>query len=339
VRNVLNGSQKAADLTKQLLAYSGKGRFVLEEVNINTLVKEMSDILRVALPKGVILEEEYGEGIPAISADRSQLAQVLMNLITNAGESIGTRSGTVTIETELVDADEDYFDGSEWHSKAEPGHYIKLSVTDDGEGMDQETRSKIFEPFFTTKFTGRGLGLAAVLGIVRGHDGTLRVRSNPGDGTTFDVLLPASEAPAQRATEAPSEFEKAELYGTALVIDDERSIRSIAKRILEMAGMEVLTAEDGPGGLELYEQNPNGFTVVLLDMTMPGMSGHEVFERMREITPDQCVVLSSGYAEQDAVSRFEGDQLSGFIQKPYKPTELVEAIERAIASPLGPPAE
>lgn len=329
INNVVNAAQRAADLTKQLLAYSGKGQFVVEDIDLNRLVKEMGSILRIALPRGVLLKESYADNLPLISADRAQIAQVVMNLITNAGEAVGDRSGIVTVSTSVVDASAEYLAESEWDTQLEAGFYVCLEVSDTGEGMDRETRDKIFEPFFTTKFAGRGLGLAAVLGIVRGHEGSIRLYSESGRGTTFKVLLPISGAAKESLDSEPTTL--AQIEGCALVVDDEPSIRAVARMVLQAAGMEVETANDGVDGIAKFRANPERYTVVLLDMTMPHIGGREAFREIRKIREDACVILSSGYAEQDATSGFEGKRLSGFIQKPYRPAELIAEIRLAMA--------
>ena len=337
VQAIETAAQRAADLTRQMLAYSGKGKFVIEPLNLSRIVEEMAHLLEVSVSKRAVLKYHFAPDVPAIEGDATQVRQVIMNLITNASDAIGARSGVISISTGMQYADRAYLAESYLDSDLPEGDYVYIEVADSGEGMDDETRARIFDPFFTTKFTGRGLGLAAVLGIVRGHHAAIKVYSEPGRGTTFKVLFPAASsgsvpAPVPGASEpAPSDGRQ---RGTMLVVDDDETVRTVTRRILERAGFDVLLAADGIAALDIYRANP-GIVLVLLDMTMPRMDGEECFRELRHLDPLVRVVLTSGYNEQDATTRFVGKGLAGFIQKPYRPADLIERIN-ALLSPPGP---
>ena len=316
---------KAADLTSQMLAYSGKGRFAVQPVAINELIREMSNLLAISMSKKAVLRFNFAENLPSVVADPSQMRQVVMNLITNASEAIGDKSGIVSISTGLFHADEQYLAETYLHDRLQPGYYVNLEVADTGCGMTPSVREKIFDPFFTTKFTGRGLGLAAILGIVRGHGGAIKVYSEEGKGTTFKILFPASsEAAVSAATGALEPVRNWKGSGTLLVVDDEEAVRNVARMMLERVGFTVLTAADGRAGLEVFQQRADEIAGVLLDLTMPHMNGEEAFRGMRRIRADVPVILASGYSEQDTSAQFAGKGIAGFIQKPFRFEKLIE---------------
>jgi PAS domain S-box-containing protein len=334
VKAIEIAAQRAADLTRQMLAYSGKGRFVIEMLNLSRVVEEMSHLLEVSISKRARLEYHFAPGLPQVEADATQIRQVIMNLITNAADAVSERGGAISLSTGVIHADAGYLAGAYIDSDLTEGDYVFVEVADTGEGMDEETRQRIFDPFFTTKFTGRGLGLAAVLGIVRGHKGAIRVESQLGRGTTVTVLLPAALTPASFARGVPEPVSKPSSPGSAtvLVADDDETVRNVTRRILERSGYSVLLAVDGREAVALYAANGHQIDIVLLDMTMPRMNGEETFQALREIDPHVRVLLTSGYTEQDATERFAGKGLVGFIQKPYRPAELTERIEAALAA-------
>ncbi len=321
----------AADLAKQLLAYSGRGRFVVEPVDVGALVQEMAKLLDASIPKNVRIRYHLDSQASPVRADVSQVRQVLMNLILNASQAIGERSGIITVATSAMHCDGDYLSTTFTSEELEPGSYVYLEITDTGEGMDAATQKRIFDPFFTTKDHGRGLGLAATLGIIRGHRGAIKVYSELGRGTTFKVLLPAhvEGMPVPVQEREPDEAWRAS--GIALVVDDEEPVRRVASRILEYMGFEVLTAEDGREAVAIFESRHRDIRFVLLDMMMPRMGGDRVFTELRRIDPEVCVVLTSGYNEQDAVDRFVGRGLAGFIQKPYRKEDLERMVREALA--------
>jgi PAS domain S-box-containing protein len=321
--------ERAADLTRQMLAYSGRGHFVVRPTDVNALARENLPLLEVALPKSVRLEAVLAPELPLVDADVGQVQQVVMNLVINAAEAIGDRGGTVTLATGLRDVQAG--DHHLWRASGQPlapGRYVALEVRDDGRGMDAETVDRIFEPFFTTKFTGRGLGLAAVLGVVRGHRGALSVESTPGQGTTFRILLAPSARALPDVPAAPSAPEQRR--ATVLLVDDEEAVRDMVGEVLEQEGMSVVRAEDGAKGVALFREMQARVDVVLLDLSMPGLSGEETYKRLVKIDPSVRVILSSGYDRDEAKGRFGTGRPAGFIQKPYRPEQLVAEITRCL---------
>ena len=333
IEDIKKASLGASELTKQMLAYSGKGRFLVQLIDVNNLVGEMGNLLQVSIPKNVELRYNFAHDLPPTEGDISQIRQIVMNLIVNASEAVGDRGGTITLTTGVVEAEQALpMDGS-LHDDLPAGDYIYLEVSDTGCGMDEETKARIFDPFFSTKFIGRGLGLAAVLGIVRGHRGGIQVWSEKGKGTTFRVLLPCSdqhvelepEAAAEAVVEAKPTI-PLRATGTVLVIEDEEGVQKITKMMLERAGFGVLTASDGRAGLDLFKQRMKEIGLVVLDLSMPYLSGKEVFREMIKLDPEVRVILSSGYTEEHVKMQFEGVKPAGFIQKPYLSSNLIEKV-------------
>jgi PAS domain S-box-containing protein len=328
VEHIDAAAKRAADLTRQMLAYSGKGKFQLLQINLSKAVQEMAHLLQVSVSKKAVLRYNFAPNLPTIEADPAQVSQIVMNLITNASDAIGEKSGVITISTGITHLDQDYLKTCILDD-IKDGPYAYVEVSDTGIGMSPETRERIFEPFFTTKFTGRGLGLAAIMGIVRGHKGTVRVYSELGRGTTFKVLFPTSGKAVQPNNQPDGDWQGS---GTVLVIDDEESVRGVSRMILEEFGFSVLTAEDGLRGLDTYRAHTDSIRLVLLDMTMPHLNGEETFRELRRVRPDVKVILSSGFSEQEATMQFAGKGLAGFLQKPYRAAQLLETV-RAVLDP------
>lgn len=329
MEEIILGARRAADLCRQLLAYSGHGRFVIEPVDLNQIVREMVNMLEVAVSKRVILRFEYADSLPAIEADSTQLRQVLMNLVINASEAIGTKDGLVHVRTGVKECSREFLNSTLLGNKLSPGLYVYLEVSDTGCGMTREMISRIFEPFFTTKFTGRGLGLAAVLGIVRSHDGTIEVQSAPEKGTTFRTYFPVSP---KAAVQKPEEMVAAQWRGTGtiLVVDDEDTVRTLAARMLERCGFKVLLAGDGSSAIHLLSAHSNEITAVLLDLTMPHMDGHEAITEIRKLAPRIPVVLTSGYSEQELSLRFREFTNIAFLEKPYTRAALITTFRKLL---------
>ena len=324
IRRVVDAARRAAELTGQMLAYSGRGKFQVERLPLADSVRGMVDLLKMSVSKNAQLQLDCAADTPWVQADAGQLRQVIMNLIINASEAIGDPEGVIGVRT----------GGRVWPGGPLPdcypetnlpaGSFAFLEVTDTGHGMTAETRAKIFDPFFSTKRTGRGLGLAAVLGIVRGHNGAVQVASEPNRGSTFCVFLPACE-PVASPAEPPLALPTCPGGGTVLVVDDEDFIRSLAQRMLEALGFQVLTACDGREGIETFRRQQE-IVAVLLDVTMPGFDGLETLRELRRIRHDVPVLLSSGFSETEVTKRLEGHDLAGFVSKPYSLEQLAQAL-------------
>jgi len=341
VEEIVTAARRAADLAKQMLAYSGRGQFVIEPIHVNELVEEMGHLLQVSVSKKAVLKYNFAQDIPAFDGDATQVRQIIMNLITNASEAIGDKSGIVSISTGAMYCDRAYLDDvsdivrAAMDAPLSEGLYVYVEVADTGCGMDRETVEKVFDPFFTTKFTGRGLGMAAVLGMVRGHGGAIKIYTEVGKGTTFKILFPATEGAEAASASYDRENGRAESddwrgSGTVLIADDEETVRSVARLMLERVGFAILTASDGREAVDMFRQHADEICCVLLDLTMPHLDGEQTFLELRRICPDVAVILSSGYNERDATERFAGKGLAGFIHKPYTSAQLIAKVKEAI---------
>jgi len=332
LEHIRTAALRAADLCRQMLAYSGKGRFIVQPIDLARMVEEMTHLLEVPISKKATLRYEFAPYLPAFEADPTQIRQVVMNLITNAAEAIEGDDGEIVVRTSVAEVDAARPD-HDWLPEALlPGRYVSLEVSDNGCGMDAETKRKIFDPFFSTKFTGRGLGLAAVIGIVRGHHGGLQVRSEKGCGTTFRILFPCSTT---QATSAPSEPAVANGWsgaGTVLVADDDPEVRLVVSELLERLGFKFLLACDGVEAVEVFRREADRLRLVLLDLTMPRLDGNQALKQMAEIRSEIPVVVISGYSEQDTVLRISGRQLAGFIQKPFQSSALISKLREVLDS-------
>ncbi|MBV9746275.1 MAG: response regulator, partial [Acidobacteriia bacterium] len=336
--SIVKCSQQAAHLTRQMLAYSGKGQFVVEAVNLPEVVQQTIPLLHSSIPGGVDVRLDLDRNVPAVEADASQMHQVVMNLVLNAAEAIGEERGVMIVRTGRR-----YLDRGEIHHELDdalidPGEYVFLEVRDSGCGMDEATKARIFDPFFTTKFTGRGLGLAAVAGIVRGHKGAIRVVSSPGHGSSFTVYFPAAPAPVRQVPAEPTRplaEEKLRGAGTVLVVDDEEVVVQTARLALERHGYTVLSASSGKVAIEILQRERGRISLVLLDASMPVMSGRETLAELLKIDPNLEVLVSSGYAEVETMRLFTGQRVSGFVQKPYTPARLAKKVIGALSGSGG----
>lgn len=332
IHQIESAAQRAADLTNQMLAFSGKGKFVVTRINLTDLVNEMSTLFETMVTKKIRLQYRLDSDLPEISGDPSQMKQILLNLITNATDAAGDSSGIIRIRTGVRTVTEEAHGSSHVAGNLTAGTQVYVEVRDAGCGMDEPTLARVFDPFFTTKFTGRGLGMAAVLGIVRGHSGAIRIASQPGQGTTVAVMFP----PAVLSGLQPTQPRPAPDPGadhdrpTVLVVDDEHTVLTVTSQMLQRSGYSVVTAENGRRALELFEAHAAEVGAVLLDLTMPDLNGDQVFAKMRVIDPNARVILMSGYSEQEATNQFRGEGLVGFLQKPFTPATLNECVDGAV---------
>ena len=339
IEEIEKASQRAADLAKQMLAYSGKGHFIIQDICINELLSEMAHLVSVSVPKNIELLYFLSDTIPLIEGDATQIRQIILNLITNAADAIGNKHGSISISSGSAKMDSAFLNCD--NPAHRPGldpvlierEYVYFEVTDTGAGMDHATIEKIFDPFFSTKFTGRGLGLAAVLGIVRGHKGAIKINSKPGEGTAFQVLFPAKtsarpEKPVIKTKPIPSDMP---VTGTILVVDDEFFVRNTASKILSRYGVNVLLADNGETSVELFIKDRDSINLILLDMTMPKMDGVMTLHAIRKISSDIPVILISGFTEQETAAKFEGLSFAAFLQKPFSQSELIQKIRDVLA--------
>ncbi|MBE2251285.1 MAG: response regulator [Myxococcus sp.] len=317
---------RAAELCAQMLAYAGKGPTVLQALDLDQLVRDSSELLRATVSKRVALKVSGGALLPLVRADRTQVQQVVMNLVMNASEAVGERDGVVRVTTAVVEGAAIDLTRARCAPDVLEGPFVCVTVADDGCGMSDEVRERMFEPFFTTKFTGRGLGLAATLGIIRGHGGVLTVESAVGVGTTFKVYLPAAEGAAITSRLTPLPLPTG--GGTVLVVDDEESVRSSTSRLLEECGLSTLVAADGREALALFERHGPRIGLVLLDVTMPQLDGPQTLQALRRLRPEVRVILMSGHAEADVARRVGGGQ-AAFLQKPFTLDLLARAMGQA----------
>jgi PAS domain S-box-containing protein len=323
-------TMRAADLSRQMLAYAGKGKVAIVRVDLNRLVREMTELLSVSLSKKALIRYDLSPVLPEIMADPTQMQQVVMNLVTNASEAIPEGvNGAITLRTGELMVEKTFIQVTSLPVGLNPGRYVTLEVSDTGCGMTPEVIARIFDPFFTTKFTGRGLGLSALLGIVRSHGGGLKVYSEPGKGTSMKVFLPSADpVGVDAATPAgPAPWRGG---GSMLVVDDEIDARAVARAMGTHLGFHVVEASDGEEAVAIFQRRKGEFALVLMDLTMPRMDGREAFLRMREIDPGVPVVLTSGFSENDAVSDFAGRGLAGFLPKPYQRAQFEAILRKAL---------
>jgi PAS domain S-box-containing protein len=343
LNDVRNAALHAAELTNQMLAYSGRGHFDIRPISLSDVLCEMGHLLVASISKKAHVKYELSEDLPAVEADIAQIRQVIMNLIINASDALEDHTGTILVHTGVEEVGEQVADLQGPVALA-PGSYVFLEVTDDGCGMDEETRARLFEPFFTTKFTGRGLGLSAVQGIVRGHGGGIVLRTAPGAGTTLKVLLPCSAEPAAHvARREPRAAAEWHAHGLVMLVDDDARVRIVTELLLRDIGFEVLAMATGRDAIREFERRAEEVKVVVLDVTMPDLSGDQVLRELRRRRADVPVLLCSGYSEDEMRGRFNERDLASFLQKPYafesfraRLRELSEPASRKSSRPPPP---
>ena len=331
LQDIDEAAHRAVALARQMLAYSGRGHAVVQPIDLNRLVQDMMRILESSIGANARIQCDLEESLPTVDGDSAQIGQVLMNLVINGVEAIENGSGNVMVRTGTIWCDNDMFSAMWLKERLPEGRYVFLDVSDSGCGMNPETLSRIFDPFFTTKFTGRGLGLAAVLGIVRGHHGAIDVCSEIGKGSTFRILLPAgrtAQAPAEDKT-VPSRTTPG--WGTILLVDDEAPMRVLGKRMLERLGYKVQVASDGLEAISMFQDHRQDIRCVLMDLAMPRMDGKKALESLRAIDPGVKVIMSSGFSEDDLVAKFQDWNLAGILPKPY----VIDALSARLRAALG----
>lgn len=329
LQQVEAAAERAVDLTSQLRSYAGEDALLLAPVDVSALIRRMEGELQRLVGGSAALDLRLEANLPSAQLDTAQIRHLVRNLVSNAAEAIDRQDGRILIRTSVVHADRDLFLSSVFDTGQAAGAYFRLAIEDNGKGIEPAIQSKMFDPFFTTRASARGLGLAIVLGIVRAHGGAIQVRSQPGRGSVLSVLLPLS-ADAATGTEATKSEPTWVGSGRILVVDDEELMREVSSSILEAQGFEVLTAATGRRAIQLFEQERSSILLVLLDRTMPGMSGEEVLARMRQIDASVTAVLMSGYKEKDAMEGFDPSHLSGFLAKPFRPVDLLRHVRRAV---------
>ncbi|MEM9558302.1 MAG: PAS domain S-box protein [Acidobacteriota bacterium] len=330
LQTIESAALRAAELTRQMLAYSGKGCFVVEPLDLSDLVREIKGLVLSSLPDDARLELRLAGDLPAVDVDRAQLSQALMNLVRNAAEALPEGRGEIVLSTDVRSVDRTLLERAAPTESLPAGDYVALTVRDDGVGMDDSVKTRVFDPFFTTKFTGRGLGLAAVLGIVRGHQGAILIESAPGQGASFTLMLPPAEIEQQAEPEPPPPPTQGSARETVLLVDDDTEVRTMARRMLERMGFDVLEARDGRHAVEVYGAHADTVDAVLLDLAMPEMDGVATFHALRAVRSDVRVVLTSGYGEDTTTERFGAAAPDAFLQKPFRQTELLLALDKVL---------
>jgi PAS domain S-box-containing protein len=329
IEKLMEAAERAANLTRQLLAYSGGGQFQIQLIDLNELIEENMLLFRAALPKSVSLLTELTRPFPYIEGDFGQIQQVLINVITNAGEAISEGAGQVKLVTSVRDVDETNGRIRTPSGNFLPsGKYVSLQIEDNGSGMDEETLAKIFDPFFSTKFTGRGLGLAAVQGIIQTHKGALQVQSHTGQGTTIQLFFPASQQQPEPIVEPP--IPALTSSGLILLIDDEAAVREAVTDILATQNLSVITAPNGREGITLFQERQTDIQLIILDLSMPGLNGEETCYQLVKINPHTPIILSSGYSESEIGQRCRDMGVNAFLQKPYNFSRLITAVREFV---------
>jgi two-component system, cell cycle sensor histidine kinase and response regulator CckA len=321
---------RASEVVRELMIYSGQEKAKLEALDLSGLVEEMLELLKVSISKHTALHIDLGKHLPAVHGNATQIRQLVMNLVINASQAIGEKDGVINVKTSRAAGGQDSApnDAPDSHDD-----YVRLEISDTGCGMTEQQRAKIFDPFFTTKPGGHGLGLAVVHGIVHSHDGAISVMSTPGKGTTFEVLLPCAEGCHEIASPvcAITAGELSVVSGTVLFVEDEETLRLATSRALRKGGFSVLLACDGCGAVEIFRAHAEDIGVVLLDLTLPGISGREVLRQIRVIKPDAKVILTSAYDQKIADSAISGERPVRFLRKPYMFADLMRGLQEALS--------
>jgi len=328
---IKRATKLASELTNQMLAYSGKGSFIIEHIIINDLITDMNSLLEVSISKKVKLSYSLLPELPGIKGDATQIRQIVMNLILNGSDAIDN-NGTIDVKTSAVKLSSSDLESLTINFNLNPGDFVLLEVCDSGCGIESGKIKQIFDPFFTTKFTGRGLGLAAVSGIIRSHNAGLLVESVIGKGTCFKIYFPVSHEayePDKQIKKKHPSFTNKNL--TVLIADDEKYIRDLATKMLNISGYKVHLARNGREAIEVFSRKKDEISCILLDLTMPELDGREALAEIRKIDLNIPIIITSGYCEFDIVSKFTDEKISGFLQKPYNLEDIISAIEDAVS--------
>ncbi|MEI6306547.1 MAG: response regulator, partial [Deltaproteobacteria bacterium] len=332
IRAIETAAERAAGLCQQMLAYAGKANISKSRINLGTLVDDMVKMSKSTISQNVKITSDLATDIPFVMVDASQIQQVTMNLIINASEAIGEAQGEVRVslaKTAIIaeQRQKDYLGNI-----IPGGWYACLEVTDSGCGMDAETQNRIFEPFYTTKFTGRGLGMSAVLGIIKAHNGALQLFSQSGQGTTFKVYLPIqmTESIEGQFSQQPASLELWKGRGSVLLVEDEEQIVLIADAMLEELGFSVIKASNGKEALELYRKSAEEIRLVVTDIGMPVMDGYALFRELKQLDPALPIVISSGYGDTEVKSRIPIEDIAGLVSKPYNFEQLHQVLKRVV---------
>lgn len=334
LKEIIRISKELTHLSQQLLAYAGKGKTFVKPLSLTELIKNIETLILLSVPKKIAVKFDLDENLPLINADPAHIQQLIINLVLNAAEAIGDKSGVITIVTKSMHCDMKYWQTTYFSENCKEGTYVYLEIIDNDSGISKDVKERMFEPFFTTKFIGRGLGLSAVAGIVRAHQGAIKVYTELGKGTDFKIFFPSIEEKSSTCKKTLDFREEKSTQASQkikiLVVDDEKLVRDTLKNMLEIGGYDVLLASNGEEAIKVYLENKEQIAMVLLDMTMPIMDGEETFRELRRINPNVKVLLSSGYNEKDILERFIGKGLTGFIQKPFVLSSLLETIKSII---------
>ena len=336
IRKIVDAATRASALTQEVLAYAGRGGSVVERMDLSEVVGDLSCILASTVSKHAILRTFPDDDLPLIDADNAEVRQVIVNLVTNASEALGGAGGVVSVATGSMSCSRAYLDQAYGGAGLPPGTYVYVEVTDDGCGMTEEARRHLCEPFFTTKATGRGLGLTAVRSILTQRQGALSLKSEPGRGTSMRALFPTSVQTTSCRPVKVKEDQIMQSPGVVLLVDDEDAVRMVGQQFLEMAGFEVLSASDGAEAVDIYRRRADEIQAVILDLTMPNMNGDECFRHIKEIRPDVCALLSSGFDNRELTRRYGSIGFAGFIHKPYRGTDLIEKLSQAMGMTTPP---
>lgn len=328
VSQIETAVDRAALLCRQMMTYAGKTQLIHTQINFSALVEEVVMMLKSTSPKNVNIFFDSSAEIPFIMGDVGQISQLILNLTINASEAIGVEQGEIRVSLVKASVSAEQTDFRDHLGKIiPPGLYVRLEVTDNGCGMDEETKQRIFEPFYSTKFAGRGLGMSAVLGIVAAHKGAVQISSHTGRGTTFKVYLPV-QASDSMVVESPQQADPAPWQGngTILLVEDEEMILYVAKTMLNSMGFTVIEASNGKDALELFQKNAEYITLVVTDLSMPVMDGYELIRELKKLDPARPIIICSGYDEETITARISREDIAGIISKPYHVGKLREVL-------------